>query len=66
MEKDFIDEVLEGGEPDEDEAKARHRMTVYLDHDLWLKAKPLLKGKFSALFEKAVRQAMIRAGKIEK
>lgn len=64
--KDWIDEFLEGGSEDDDEARARHRMTVYLDHELWLKAKPLLKGKFSLLFEQAVRQALIRAGKIEK
>jgi hypothetical protein len=64
--KDWIDELLSGGEPDEDEAKAKHRMTVYLDHELWLKAKPLLKGKFSTVFEQAVRQILIRAGKIEK
>lgn len=66
MGRDWIDELIEGGEPDDDEAKAKHRMTVYLDHELWIKAKPLLKGKFSALFEQAVRQTLIRAGKIEK
>lgn len=59
MSDDFIDEVL-NGKAGKDALKPKHKMTVYIDHELWVEALPLLDRKFSALFEGAIREAIRR------
>lgn len=57
---DFLDDVL-SGKADKDAMKPKHKMTVYIDHELWAEALPLLDRRFSALFEAAIREAIKRA-----
>lgn len=57
---DYIDKMKEKGKKVK---KAKHRLNLLVDHDLWSKAYPLLDGQFGELMEGAIAEYLERMDK---
>lgn len=57
---DYIDMIKNKGKKVK---KAKHRLNLLVDHDLWAKAYPLLDGQFGELMEGAIAEYLDRIDK---
>lgn len=60
--KDFIDKVIEGKKVPSSR-RAKHKMTLTIDHEVWKKSWDELDGQYGALLEGAILEYMERIGK---
>lgn len=52
-EADYIDKLMTDGR-NLPSKKPKHKLTITIDHELWLKSRPHLDGKYGALLEGAI------------
>lgn len=57
---DYIDKIKSNGKKVK---KAKHRLTILVDYNLWTKAQPLLEGQFGELMEGAIAEYLERVDK---
>ena len=57
---DYIDKIKHNGKKVK---KAKYRLTILVDYNLWTKAHPLLEGQFGELMEGAIAEYLDRVEK---